>query len=563
MERLLRLLQSIDRKGYPQYKGLKGSYDFGKYQLTIEHVQGDPFAAPSRLSIQVKGAMAHFPEKYYDRKYRKIALEDYLLRLFGQTVYQFNYKANGSGKSGLIAICSCGQEILERSACQVNENSGDIKVYFSVGFPANGRTINSRELEKILFQFLPKCVEQTCFYKNVDQSKVQKVIELADDQECIRQTIKEKELVAFVANGSILPRESGASQKPMKGAVPFISPKSMEVIIQLPHYGEIVGMGIPKGVTLIVGGGYHGKSTLLQALQWSVYPHIQGDGREYVVTVSDAMKIRAEDGRSICNTDISMFIHNLPNKKDTKSFCTLDASGSTSQAANVSETMEMEASLMLMDEDTSAANFMIRDELMEKVVLGGKEPIVPFIRRVRGLYRNHNISTILVAGSCGTFFHVADTILHMDNYYALEITKEAKAIAAKYPLHFQVDEEWEFVSMERKLSIPKGNDREQRDTKIKIMGRDGFLYNKKNVDLRYLEQITDSEQMLGIAKVVDVILKQNQGKQLSLDELAKKVMNDLEKKGFSSIIKGNAIPDLAMPRKNEIYACINRMIQKK
>lgn len=308
MKRLGTLLQSIDHKGYPAYKSLRGSYQFGNYQFNIDHVQGDPFAAPSRVSVKILGAKAGFPSAFYEKKHRRIALEDHLLRLFHKEIEKYNFKASGSGKSGLIAVCTCGQEVLERSACHVNEKNGDVEIHFAVGFPANGRSINARELEKIVFQLLPK---------------------------------------------------------------------SMEVTWKLPHRGEISGMAIREGVTLIVGGGYHGKSTLLQALQWAVYSHIPGDGREYVVTDDTAFKIRSEDGRSICNTDISLFIRNLPNSKDTTSFSTLDASGSTSQAANVVEAIEAGANLLLLDEDTSAANFMIRDELMEMVVAEGKEPF-PF-----------------------------------------------------------------------------------------------------------------------------------------------------------------------------------------
>lgn len=561
MKHFKELLQSIDRKSYPAYKSLKGSYQFQAYQFTVDHVQGDPFASPSRVSIMVSGKKAGFPKEYYSEKHRRIALEDYLLRNFHREIERFNFKANGSGKSGLIAVCSCGQEVLERSACHVDEKNGTVSMHFSIGFPANGRTINARELEKIVFQFLPKCVESTCLYQNVEVGKLQAAIALSDDQHFIREQMKKEDIVAFVANGSILPRESGVSQKPMKQAIPFQSPSSMEVTWNLPHKKNVTGMAIRKGVTLIVGGGYHGKSTLLQALQWSVYPHILGDGREYVVTNPTAFKTRAEDGRSICKTDISLFIRNLPNGKDTTEFSTLDASGSTSQAANVVEALEAGTELLLLDEDTSAANFMIRDELMEQVVSEGKEPIVPFIRRVRALYHQKEVSTILVAGSCGGFFHVADTIIQMDGYQPYEITKEAKKAASHYPLNFDCEEELDWIPKDRRLSVPKKSSREQHGTKIKTMGRDGFSMNKRNVDLRYLEQVTDSAQMTGIAKILEYLLENYQGKEVSIAEITEQVICFLQRKGFEGVVR-SGMPDMAMPRKCEICACINRYIQK-
>ena len=227
--------------------------------------------------------------------------------------------------------------------------------------------------------------------------------------------------------------ESGISDRPMKNSVLFQSPESMEVEMELPHKGTVKGMGIRKGITLIVGGGYHGKSTLLKALELGVYDHIAGDGREYVITVPDAMKIRAEDGRCVKNDDISMFVNNLPNGKETRSFYTEDASGSTSQAANVIEAMESGTSLLLIDEDTCATNFMVRDELMQRVVHRDKEPITPFIERARYLYEKKGISCIVVAGSSGAYFGISDWIVQMDNYVPMEITDLAKAEAEKYP----------------------------------------------------------------------------------------------------------------------------------
>ena len=347
------LLSRIDHRGYPAYKDTKGMYQFPGYILSIDHVQGDPFASPSKLSIHVKGKTAAFPPELYKDRHQRITLQDELTRKFGRQAEQFAFKAKGSGKSGLISVSRCGQEVLERTACRLNPENGDIVMRFEVGFPANGRTINARELEKILFDFLPSCVRDSLFYKNLDPKRLRELIDLAEDQQYIREMLPKLGLCAFVADGSILPRESGVSSRPMKGGVKFKAPEELKVTLDLPHKGRLTGMGIRKGITLIVGGGYHGKSTLLKALELGVYNHIAGDGREYVITDDTAMKIRAEDGRSIRKTDISMFINDLPNGKDTVNFVTEDASGSTSQAANVVESIEAGTSLLLIDEDMS------------------------------------------------------------------------------------------------------------------------------------------------------------------------------------------------------------------
>jgi len=555
---LRKLLTAIHRKSYPAYKSVKGSYQFGDYILSIDHVQGDPFAAPSKISILVEGHKAGFPSHLFNASHKRIALQDYLIRLFYTKIEKFNFKAKGSGKSGQITISRCGQEILERTACTIDTVSGDLLIGLEVGFPANGRTINAEELIKILFDFLPECVNSTFFYRKLDSKKVASVIFLAEDQYYIRKQLPKMGLSAFIANGSILPRETGVSARPMKQAVPFISPKSFEVCFDLPHHGSLTGMGIPKGVTLIVGGGYHGKSTLLKALELGVYNHIEGDGREYVITEDSAVKIRAEDGRSIKKADISMFINNLPNKKDTAAFYTQDASGSTSQAANVVEGIESGTSLFLIDEDTSATNFMIRDELMQRVVHHDQEPITPFIERVKDLYASWGISSVIVAGSSGSYFHMADTILQMDHYIPKDITAFAKKEAAAFPLHTDPISKPQKPSFTR-AAKPNPAFKGERRLKIKTFGKDMIQLNKESIDLHLVEQLIDSEQTAALSYLLKYaeanLLDGKRDLQTVIDEL----LEHIKRNGLSSVTGSNYLySTLAIPRRQEIFACFNR-----
>lgn len=555
---LKQLLDRIDHRGYPAYKDTKGQYQFQGYVFSIDHVQGDPFASPSKVSVQVKGSTAGFPEELYKGRHQRAALQDEMTRQFYHAIQKYAFRAKGSGKSGLISVSKCGQEVLERTACEINPKNGDVKLRFEVGFPANGRTINARELEKIVFGFLPECVEQSLFYKNCDKKRVRSIIDLAEDQQYIRDELEKNDLIAFVANGAILPRESGVSDKPMKGAVRFQSPKEMEVTMKLPHKGEISGMGIRRGITLIVGGGYHGKSTLLKALELGVYNHIQGDGREYVITKDDAMKIRAEDGRSIKKTDISMFINDLPNGKDTRGFYTEDASGSTSQAANVIESMEAGASVMLIDEDTSATNFMIRDELMQRVIHRDMEPITPFIDRILELYQVYGISTVIVAGSSGAYFHIADTIIQMDRYEPKEITKLAKETAKDFPAMSGMENPAEkpvFIRCPRQGRGFKPNDR----IKMKTLGKEMVQLNRENIDLRYVEQLADTEQVSALGYCVRYAEKHLFQRKDTIQNVVDKLEEKICREGLSSLCESNAsVANLAMPRRQEIFACLNR-----
>ena len=552
------LLNRIDRRGYPAYKDTRGTYQFPNYILSIDHVQGDPFAAPSRLSILVKGRAAGFPPELYDRPHRRIALQDQLTRRFGAAAERFSFQAKGSGQSGLIAVSRCGQEVLERTACRLDPKSGDVLMRFEVGFPANGRTVNAGELGKILFDFLPKCAEQALFYQNLDRERLRAAVDLAEDQHCIREQLPGLGLCAFVANGSVLPRASGVSSKPMGDGVKFMSPKELEVTLDLPRGRRITGMGIRRGVTLIVGGGYHGKSTLLGALELGVYDHIAGDGREYVITAPTAVKIRAEDGRSIRKTDISLFISDLPNGKDTAAFETEDASGSTSQAANVIESIEAGTSLLLIDEDTSATNFMVRDELMQRVIRRDMEPITPFIERVRELYESYGVSTVLVAGSSGAYFHVADTVIQMDRYVPRDITALAKAEAGNFPIRVDPPKPAAPPCFDRRPQPSpsfSGGDR----IKIKTLPREGVMVNKEVIDLRYVEQLVDSEQLTALGYCVVYALRNLLDGRRDLRRVADELEAAIDRGTLAALCGDRSgVPGLARPRRQEILACLNR-----
>ena len=549
-------LRSIDHRSYPAYKELRGQYDFTDYVLSIDHVQGDPFAAPSRLSVLVKAQRAAFPTAFYNTFEKRVTLQDHLTRLFAREVSGGSFQAKGSGKSGLLSVSRCGQQVLERTALKVKE--GNLTLRFEAGFPANGRTINARELEKMLFDILPDCVRKSLYYARIDQDKWKQAICLCEDQQYIRKKLPELSLCAFVADGSILPRESGVSERPMKDAVPFQSPQSLKVTLELPNKGKITGMGIPRGITLFVGGGYHGKSTILQALQNGVYNHIKGDGRELVITDNTAVKLRAEDGRSIANVDISPFIGNLPNKRDTAHFSTEDASGSTSQAANLMEAVEAGSSLLLIDEDTSATNFMIRDQLMQEVISAGEEPITPFICRVNCLYRDLGISSIIVAGSSGSYFHVADTVIQMKEYVPYDITQKAKKAAEGYPAMTGGKESFPDYLDKRCPKPDMGLKKDDR-IKIKTMGTSELLLSKESVELRYLEQLKDQEQTAALAWVLKFAeLKLMDGRK-TLKQIGDFLEKQLDRDGLESLFDhGEVSSSLARPRKQEIMACINR-----
>lgn len=545
-EELRRQLRQIDHKGYKAYKILEGEYEFGAYRLCIDHVQGDPFATPSRVRIVYKN-QKNIPDELFREKHRKTAIEDTLLRRLHRSIGSVvRGQRRGSGKSGMVTTCRAGQEILERSAMHITSTVVEARI--EVGFPAFGRTIAAGELETLLFDVLPEVAERTFRAKPQLLEELKKAAYLADDQRFIREELPRLGLAAFVADGAILPRESGISQKKMEGAVPFESPESLAVTLQLPHGGMLRGMGIRRGITVIAGGGFHGKSTLLKALERGVYNHIAGDGREYVITDETAFKLRAEEGRSIHEENISMFINHLPTKADTADFTTENASGSTSQAANTVEALAAGSTVLLIDEDTSATNFMVRDGRMAQLVSDEKEPITPFIRKIRSLYQDLGVSTILVAGSSGDYLSVADTVLQMDCYRICDVTEKAHALAQELK-----EEKADAVRWLRKPV------RKKEIEKIRVHGWDSLSIDKSEIDLRYLEQVADESQTAALGYIIQYILTRAADGKKTPDALAEEIAKKLDAEGILSITPKNySAGPSAMVRKQEILACLCR-----
>ncbi len=556
-------LASIDRCGYPAYKALRGAYDFGTFELSVDHVQGDPFAAPSQLTVYVPGDEAQLPASLRNAMHRRVAVEDLLVRRFAAEARRVSFKAGGSGKSGLIVTVAPGPEVLARSACEI-DSYGGIVLRLEAGLPAHGRTIDGRAAAHMLLDLVPACVERALLLDGRGMRDARAAADLADDQQAVREALQELDLVAFVADGSVLPRASGVSSCPLKGARPFASTASLQVTLALPHRGAVSGMGVPRGVTLVVGGGYHGKSTLLKALQEGVYNHIAGDGRELVITDATAVKLRAEDGRVVRSQDISPFINNLPDGRDTTSFSTDDASGSTSQAASTVEALEAGARVLLIDEDTSATNFMVRDELMEAVVAADHEPISPFVDHVRELWERDGVSTVLVVGSSGAFFPAADVVIQMDAYETRDITARVRAVLADAGTSFQGASAHPVEGVRKRsgrtprvgaVAARKGR------LKVRVQGRDGFSVGDASVDMRHVEQLVDTGQVSALAQMARIVLERHllDGTR-SLAEVVDSIYALLDERGWSVLSPfGEASCSWVLPRPQELFAALNRV----
>lgn len=550
-------LINLEGKSYKAYKDLKGSYNFQDFQLFIDYVQGDPFAAPSRLRILLSQNKAAYPKDLWQHPIRATALADFITRVFYQEVGKIQSR-RGSGKSGQIAIAPPSQAILERSAAQVGAEGVEIR--FCAGLPAFGRRIAGRQAAELLCDDIPALAQRSLFYQALDPEAIQLHCDTAEDAHSLRQQLPGRGLVAFISNGAVLPRRSGIDERPLEDGLPFQAPASMQVQMTCPHAGTRSGMGIPEGITLIVGGGYHGKSTLLQAIEAGIYNHIPGDGREQVIAVETATKVRAEDGRSITGVDISPFINHLPQGKSTRSFSTPNASGSTSQAANIIEAIEAGAQLLLVDEDTSATNFMIRDRRMQALIAKQQEPITPFIDKVKQLHTDLGISTILVMGGSGDYFDVADRVVALNSYRPQEVTQQAKAIAAEYATLRTSEGGAAFGQLAPRVVQPRSIDprRGKRDVSLKVRSLDEIRIGSEGIDLTAVEQIIETGQLRAIAAAIVYAQRHWLDGKASLAEALDGVMADLDQCGLDCLEERKS-GDLAAFRRLELAAAINRL----
>ncbi|MGH3318847.1 MAG: ABC-ATPase domain-containing protein [Streptosporangiaceae bacterium] len=541
---LARLLGRLDRGRYGAYKQLTGAWEFDGFALDVERVQSDPFAPPSRLAVRVPPEVAGFPPELYETRVRARALADHLCRLAAAGLRDRDFRVD-AGR----------QEVLERSACRVR--GGEVRLRLGLGLPGRGRQIDGRTARRLLCDDLPAAVDNALRWDAVDHEAVREFVACVEDADALRTSLPERGLVAFVADGAVLPRRSGVDDRPLRGdVVRFASPPSMRVEVELPNQGRVSGMGVPEGVTLIVGGGFHGKSTLLRALERGVYDHVPGDGRELVVARADTVKIRAEDGRRVERVDVSAFVGELPTGADTSAFATDNASGSTSQAASLVEAVEAGAGALLLDEDTTATNLMIRDARMQALVAKESEPLTPYVDLVRPLRRDHGVSTVLVMGGSGDYLDAADQVVMMEAFRPRDATERAREIADRR--RERRAEAGAFPAVRHRVPDPESV-RAQGKSKIQGRGTDTLRYGETTIDLQAVEQLVDPSQVLGVGLALGRLVRDGHlDGERTIAEALKLLEADIASDG-ADVLRGGFAGDLAVPRRFEIAAGLNRL----
>lgn len=535
-------LRAMHGTSYGRYKSLTGQWSFGGFTLEVQRVQPDPYAPASRCEVTVAPQVADFPASLYSSPVRARALADFLLRAVDARL-----------RESRLRVDAGRQQVLERSACRIDE--GTVVLRLGIDLPGRGRTIDGRQAERALCEDLPDAVEKALRFATADQGRLQEFVDSVEDTDALRGMLRQRGLVAFVADGAVLPRRSGIDDRPLTDGVAFSSPESLRVEVDLPHRGRISGMGVPEGITLIVGGGFHGKSTLLRALEYGIYDHIPGDGRELVVARDDTVKVRSEDGRRVHRVDVSPFVSHLPTGADTSDFSTDNASGSTSQAAAIAESIEAGAGVLLVDEDTAATNLMIRDARMQALVAKDSEPLTPFVDLIKPLHREHGISTVLVMGGSGDYMDVADRVLMMDSYRAREVTEQAKELARTAT--GRRPEASGFPAVRHRVPDPRAVGGER--PKVRSRGRDALTLGESTVDLRAVEQLVDPSQVTGIGLALVTCVRSGllDGTR-TVREVLDAFDEEVDRNGVLAVDR-RFVGDFAVPRRFELAAALNRL----
>jgi predicted ABC-class ATPase len=551
MSELRSVLERIDGRGYGHYKSLRGrSFTVGRLRMRVEHVQADPFAPPSRLRVDLPADAARLPAWARASGDARRASADFLQRAVHRALERWRRK---------LEIAPCGQEVLDRTGVRIDLDPPEVAMRLSAALPAAGRRILGRQAADLLDEQLPAALEGVI--EALDLDALRRHVECVEDQTALRGQLADLELVAFLAEDSLLPRRSGADARPLRGAVPLEVPATLACELEAPHAGRLRGLAIRHGVTLIAGGGYHGKSTLLQALALGVYDHAPGDGRERCVTDPSAVSIRAEDGRSVRGADLRPFIDRLPLGRATDRFDTDDASGSTSQAAAIVESLEMGARALLIDEDTAATNFMIRDARMRRLVPDPKEPITPFLDRVRQLRAERGVSSVLVVGGAGEYLDVADCVIQMDEYRPRDVTARAREIAAADPLGQAAPREpgpWPRASV--RIPDPGSLDprRGRRAERVRSVKTRAIEFGSEEIDVSLLYQLVDPAQCRTIGDLLLAITRGVADGRQSVPELLDALEARIDSEGLVSVT-APTFGDRARARRFEVGAALNRL----
>ncbi|HET8679750.1 MAG TPA: ABC-ATPase domain-containing protein [bacterium] len=555
-DRLRDKIVAINGKGFQSYQELAGAYRFDRFVLYLDTIQSDPVAAPTRARVRIDQAEAQVPPGLWATPAQHVAVADFLTRRLQEAIRK-HVRSRWSGRLPPLAVDAGGQTILARTACALSEDA--IEVRLAIGLPSEGRKVLARAAQTLLFEELPSVIASGLAWTNLDGEAGRRHVALMDDYLALRDALAPLGLVAFLADGSILPREPGFGDGSLRArAVPLRAPDELAVTVSLPHRGAVRGLGIRAGVTVVSGGAFSGKSTLLAAIGAGVYPHVPGDGREYVATIPDAVAIHGEPGRRIERVDVSAFFREVPQRHDVTAFAVEHATGVEAMAAATAEALEMRTGLMLYDEDDSAVAFMARDALMRQLVPGSQEPLTPLLDHLRPLWKSRGVSSIVATGGLGDYLAVADTVIVMEGFQPVAATARARTIVTGAGLR---EYDAPAPSPSPRYPLPRGFAGLRGRQRVEMRGRTVLGVGREAVELAGIRQLVDPSQARAAgAAILYAIEKGYFDGTMPIADAIDRVFADTERSGLAALALDDEVSgEHAMPRPHEVAAVLNRM----
>ena len=549
-------IDQINQQDAKQLQQLIGDYDFSRYVLKISRIDEPAETQHSLLVVSVPHFIAGFPLKLIETPVGRTALEDLLTRKVAEEIDKISaYDEDGISRRRLH-ITRPGQKILPRSSLVVTEEYVEARIY--VRLPLRDGRILGGDMKTLFFEILPRVVNAALIFCNLDEDEITAAVNLMNDADHVRHLLATRGWVSFVADHARLSRVGDSDQPDLERAIPLVVDEALARNVDVPHAGALRGFGVPAGLTLILGDAYSGRAELMHAIGDGIYNHVAGDGREMVITVPDAVYVKAEPGRSVQRVDISAFVR--PTGANPAAFTNIHADACAAQAASTIEALEVGARALLFEESDSAVEFLTRDARLGDLMPEADRTITPLSVLARRIVDQLGVSLVIAGSSTITdFIPVADTILRIANYKVSDVTQQAKALVAP-PATAPAGADVSALIAKKRSVVPSSIDPSagRSELRIETEGMYQLHFGRNTIDLHGVVQLADEDQTRTIGRILYYAKTHYMDETHPISELLDSVDQDLSTEGLETltrVLQG----DLARPRRFEIAAALNRL----
>ena len=556
-EELYGKIEQVNLKGHGDLQQLLGDYDFSRYVLKILRIEEPVETQLSMLIVRVPQLIAGFPQDLIQTPVGRTALEDLIARKVADEIEKTaSYDTAGISRRRLY-FTRPGQKILPRSSLVVTEEYVEARIYFRP--PMQDDKIMGSDLKELFFGMLPRIANSALIYCNLHEGEAERCVNSMSDADHIRRLLPTRGWVSFVAEQSHLCRVNHGDTPDMHRTQTLRVDDALAKSLDLPKAGAVRGFGVPSGLTVILGDAYSGRVELMRAMSAGIYNHVRGDGREQVITVPDAVYLKAEAGRSVRRVDLSAFLRDAGDE-NSPVFSSPNADVFASEAAATVEALEAGARALLFDESDSSPEFLARDPRLAGLTPPAEQRITPLSAIARRMVDQLGVS-VVVAGTVTVtdFIPVADTVLRIANFKVYDVTKEAKKLVTAVPAPSAPINVASMVERSRSI-VPSSIDPSAGRSDFLIEADDihSLRFGREKIDLSSVEQLADVDQTRTIGRILYYAKTRYMEEVRPIREILDAIDHDLSSEGLETLTR-TLQGDLARPRRYEIAAALNRL----